>query len=82
MGPRQEELLSYLQGLAPVGETFEAPIVWPLHDLGFRNRSAVRNLIGKLIAQRCIRRIATSARNYSTGSMGVLMVLKRVEGLR
>ena len=78
---RQEELLSYFQGLAPVGEMFEVPINWVMADLGFRTRSAVRNLIADLIAKRCIRRIATSPRNSSTGSMGVLVVLKRVEAL-
>lgn len=75
MGPRQAELLSYLTGLAPVGDTIEVPLAWIVKDLGFNTRSAIRNLIADLISHRAIRRIAVGAR----ASSGVLVVLKRVE---
>lgn len=75
MGPRQEELLSYFQGLAPVGQTVEVPLAWIAQDLGFNNRSAIRNLIADLISQRVIHKVAVGA----LASTGVLVVLKRVE---
>jgi hypothetical protein len=75
MGPRQAELLSYLTGLAPVGETIEIPLAWIVKDLRFNTRSAIRNLIADLISRRAIQRIAVGARSSS----GVLVVLKRVE---
>jgi hypothetical protein len=77
IGPRQQELLSYLQGLAPVGETIEIPLAWIAADLGFRNRSAIRNLIAKLICHRLIHKVASGQRS----SCGLLQVLKRVEDL-
>jgi hypothetical protein len=78
MGPRQEELLSYFQGLAPVGETIEVPLAWIAQDLGFNTRSAVRNLMADLISKRAIHKVAVGARATS----GVLVVLKRVEHVR
>jgi hypothetical protein len=78
MGPRQEELLSYFQGLAPVGETFEVPRAWIAADLGFNTRAAICNLIADLIASGAVRRIAVGTR----ASSGVLTVLKRVEQRR
>ncbi|TIV83804.1 MAG: hypothetical protein E5V64_06465 [Mesorhizobium sp.] len=75
MGPRQEELLSYFQGLAPVGQPVEVPLAWIAQDLGFNTRQAIRNLIADLISHRAIHKVAVGA----LASSGVLVVLKRVE---
>ena len=77
MGPRQEELLSYFQGLAPVGEMFEVPCAWIAADLGFNTRTAICNRIADLISQGMVRRIAVGA----CASTGLLMVIRRLEDM-
>lgn len=71
----EEETLSYFQGLAPVGETFETPLAWVLPDLGVRSRHAFYRRLNALISKGYVRRIACGAKKTS----GVLMVLRRLE---
>ena len=75
IGPRQEELLSYLTGLAPVGETIEVPIKHVMADLNFGCRFTFYQRLNKLIQHRFVRRIACGC-NQTTG---VLVVLRRLE---
>lgn len=75
LGPRQEELLSYLTGLAPVGETIETPIRHVMEDLSFGCRFTFYQRLNALIRNGCVRRIACGARQTT----GVLVVLRRLE---
>lgn len=76
---RQAEVLSYLQGLAPVGESLEVPYSWLITDLGFRNRSAVCNMLFQLLDRGFIRRLYASDWH---GSIGVWVVLRRLETIK
>lgn len=77
LGPRQEELLSYMQGLAPVGEPIEVPIRHVMADLQFRCRATFYQRLNQLIQHRLVRRIACGC-NQTTG---VLVVLRRLESV-
>lgn len=74
----EEETLSYFQGLAPVGQTFEIPLAWALPDLGVTSRFAFYRRLNALIAKRYVRRIACGAKKTS----GVLVVLRRLEACK
>lgn len=75
LGDAQEVVLSYLTGLAPVGEPFEVRLRDAMADLGYRSKYGWYCILNKLIAKRLVRRIACGA----GGSTGVLVVLKRLE---
>jgi hypothetical protein len=75
MRPTYEETLSYLTGLAPLGEPIEVPIEWIMADLGLRTRANWYVRLNGLINEGCVRRIACGA-GMSTG---VLMVTKALE---
>lgn len=77
IGPRQEELLSYLTGLAPVGEPIEVPLRHVMEDLRFTCKFTYYQRLNKLIQHRLVRRIACGC-NQTTG---VLVVLRRLEAI-
>lgn len=73
--PRQEEVLSYLMGLSPVGVPFELALGPAVEDLGFNTRQALNNAIAKLVDRGIVRRHTVGKRNRN----GTLTVLKRLE---
>lgn len=75
MRPSFEETLSYLTGLAPVGEPIEVPIEWIMEDLELGSRAAWYVRLNGLINAQCVKRIACGA-GMSTG---VLMVMRALE---
>lgn len=78
IGPRQEELLSYLQGLAPVGQPFEFRRHETVADLGFGTVRSVYEQIKNLQTKGLIRR------HYGDlfPKRWALVVLVRLEHLR
>lgn len=74
LSPRTEEFLSYLQGLAPCGETFEVPQDW-FRDIGVRSRVHFYRYLNALIESGHVKRVCTGARRSS----GVLKVVRRLE---
>lgn len=68
MTPRAEELLSYLIGLGPVGETVFADPKWIAADLGIDKRPHRAQLYARLVRAGCVRRL----------SPHVFIVLKRI----
>jgi len=77
LGLRQEELLSYLTGLGPVGSPVEISRDVLEADLGFQSRYAFYSVLNRLIAKGFVRRVCTSL--YWRRTTGVLVVLKRLE---
>jgi hypothetical protein len=75
MRPIDEETLSYLTGLAPVGEPLEVPMEWVKADLGFRCRQTWYLRINALIAEGCVRRLECG----SAKSTGVFIVTRPLE---
>lgn len=75
LGHGQEVALSYMTGLAPVGETFELPLAHVMADLGYQSKFGWYAILNKLIAKRRVRRIACGA----GGTTGVFVVLQRLE---
>ncbi len=73
LGPRQEELLSYLIGLAPVGSTIEVNRKQLLQDLGFSEPKSFYSALNKLIGGKYVKRISPG----NAGTTGILVVLKR-----
>lgn len=75
--PRQAELLSYLQGLAPVGQPFEFRRHEAVADLGFGTDRSIYHRLKPLIAMGLI------ARHYGElfPKRGAIVVLKRLEDL-
>lgn len=73
LGPRQEELLSYLIGLGPVGTPIEVDAKILMRDLGFSARAPYYVALQRLIARKHVLRL----RNGSAGSTGLLVVLGR-----
>lgn len=71
---RLEEVLSYLIGLAPVGQLFEIPRAYAMADLGICEWTFYVYL-RELINQRYVKRFSCGA----SGSTGVLVVLRRME---
>lgn len=59
MRPTFEETLSWLTGLAPVGEPIEVPLAWAMADLGLRSRANWHVRLNGLINAGCVRRLAT-----------------------
>lgn len=76
--PRQAELLSYLTGLAPVGEPFEFRRHEAVSDLGFGTVRSIYHRLKPLMAMGLI------ARHYGGlfPKRGALVVLKRLEDIR
>ncbi len=70
---RQEEALSYLIGLAPVGESFEVHIDTICADLGFKARFTWYQRLNPLVHAGYVRKVACGV----GGTCGVLMVLRR-----
>lgn len=68
-------MLSYLCGLAPVGETVETKVATILADLGLKHRKSFYEHLARLVAAGCVRRISVGCRQTS----GVLVVLRRPE---
>lgn len=56
MTPRAEEVLSYMCGLAPIGETILFTPKAGKRDLGFSKHHALCHIIRKLIMEGAIRR--------------------------
>lgn len=77
IGPRQAELLSYLTGLAPVGEPFEFRRHEAVADLGFGTVRSIYHRLKPLIAMGLI------SRHYGElfPKRGAIVVLKRLEEL-
>lgn len=75
--PSSEVVLSYLTGLAPVGEPFEPKLTMLMADLGYRQKVSIYKCLGELIRKDCVRKIAGG----SGGTVGVLVVEKRLENL-
>lgn len=73
LGPRQEEVLSYLIGLAPIGTPVEISRRTLMLDLGFNNPQPYYQAMAKLIAYGFIRRIGCGR----GGTTGVFVVLRR-----
>lgn len=73
--PREEITLSYLTGLAPVGEPLEFPLRTLLADLGFRAKWTFYKHMHALIGGGYVRKIAVGRQ----GTTGVLVVLRRLE---
>jgi hypothetical protein len=71
----EEVMLSYLCGLAPVGETFEIDRKTLMEDLGLAHSVYYYRLIGRLIRLGAVKRISCGASRRT----GVLIVLKRPE---
>ena len=67
--PREEELLSYLTGLGPVGQWVYGARAWIYADLGLGHRSRLAQLVAALVKKRLIR--AWGREHY--------LVLRRVE---
>lgn len=78
LGPRQEELLSYLQGLAPVGDMFEFRRAEVATDLGFRTDEILYEALRKLVSKGFVERLHAG----HVGEKGRLKVLRRLESLR
>lgn len=74
-GPRTEEFLSYLAGLAPIGQTFELCQKDMCADMGWQRKQTFYFHLNRLLALRAVRRVACGNR----GSGGVLQVLRRPE---
>ena len=68
--PREEELLSYLTGLGPVGQWVYGARAWIYADLGLGHRSRLAQLVAALVRKRLIR--AWGREHY--------LVLQRIEG--
>lgn len=75
LGPRQEELLSYLQGLAPVGRPFEFRRGEAARDLHLKTDGVLYEALRKLIAKGFVERL----RAGQSGVKGKLRVLRRLE---
>lgn len=75
LGPRQEELLSYLQGLAPVGRPFEFRRCEVMRDLGFNAERVLYQALRKLIDKGYVERLCAG----HSGGTGKLRVLRRLE---
>ena len=57
MGPKSEELWSYMTGLAPLGEPFHLNRRWLEEDIGIKTRSNMCQLVNRLIWAGCIRKL-------------------------
>jgi hypothetical protein len=77
LNPAAEKLLSYLTGLAPVGEFFEPRLSGIMADLGYRQKVSIYRSLGELIRKGCVAKLACGA----NGTIGVLAVRKRLEEL-
>jgi hypothetical protein len=75
-GPRQEELLSYLQGLAPVGQPIEFRCAQVARDLGLHENGVVYMALRKLIAKGFVERLD----GEQSGAKGWLRVRRRLGG--
>jgi len=75
--PRQAELLSYLQGLAPVGRPFEFRRREAVADLGFGTVRSIYHRLTPLIEMGLIAR----CRSEFFPKRQALVVLKRLEEL-
>lgn len=75
LGPRQEELLSYLQGLAPVGQEFMLRRAEAMADLGFGADVVFYRALRKLIHAGFVSRLGTGRSHVN----GRLKVLRRLE---
>ncbi|GAA4108692.1 hypothetical protein ACFFTN_01295 [Aminobacter aganoensis] len=73
--PCGEILLSYLTGLAPVGNLIEIPRKHVAADLGYRAYGTFHSYLNQLIARGYVRRVACG----NAGSTGLLVVLRRLE---
>lgn len=69
--PRAEELLSYMTGLAPVGEPFALSRKTVCADLGFRSHSNLSNRLRELKTIRAVREV----------DVGLWIVQRRPEAL-
>lgn len=78
LGPRQEELLSYLQGLAPVGEMFEFRRAEVAADLGFNAYGILYEALRKLVRKGFVERLHVGQSN----AKGTFKVLRRLESVR
>lgn len=74
LGPRQEELLSYLQGLAPLGDAFEFRRAQALVDLGFNSDSILYRALRQLIRKGFVQRLGAG----QSGPKGRLRVLRHL----
>lgn len=74
LGPRQEELLSYLQGLAPLGDAFDFRRAQALVDLGFSADGILYRALRKLIRKGFVERLGTG----QAGPKGRLRVLRHL----
>jgi len=72
---RQEEVLSYLCGLAPLGETFQVKHRWLATDFGRMHHSNFYQLVKKLVKKGAVEIIAKGIGS----SPSFLRVLKRPE---
>ncbi len=75
--PRQAELLSYLQGLAPVGETFIFNRHEAVKDLDFGTPMSIYHRLRTLIKAG----IVAQRRDGTFPKLAVYVVLKRLESL-
>lgn len=75
MRPAFEETLSYLTGLAPVGEPFEVPLAWVMADLGLRSKANWYSRLNGLIADQRVRRMERGLGR----STGILAVVRPIE---
>ncbi|HET6409114.1 MAG TPA: hypothetical protein VFG14_14595 [Chthoniobacteraceae bacterium] len=73
--PRQAELLSYLQGLAPVGQPFEFNRYEAVTDLGFGTVRSIYHCLRPLIEMGLIAR----CRSEFFPKRQAIVVLKRLE---
>jgi len=71
---RTEEFLSYLQGLAPKGETIEVPQDW-FRDIGINHREHFYKYLNNVIRAGYVKRLGSGFRR----STGVLQVVRRLE---
>lgn len=79
LGYKQEELLSYLTGLGPVGEPVEIERDIVVADLGLKGFHWYYVCLNELLKRRYVKRIACSHSRITT--TGLLVVLKRLEDL-
>lgn len=57
--PKQEEMLSYLTGLAPVGTPFQVRHKWIDQDFDRMDHSLFCQTVRRLIKAGCVERVAT-----------------------
>ena len=77
LSPPAEVLLSYLTGLAPVGQTFEPRVAHVMADLGYRQHVSIYRCLSELIAAGCVKKHIYGGKD----TLGLMAVTKRLENI-